>query len=114
MFGQNRQGLYTKIELRGLLRGDFKSQQEGFEVMRRNGIINADRWLELADMEPMPKGKGGDKYLVQGQMVTLEQVGKVPSTQAAQQSQPAEPDDEADPDSRGKLEEMAEEDADAA
>ena len=78
LFGQNRQGLYTKIELRGLLRGDFKTQQEGFEVMRRNGALNADEWRELVDMPPMPAGVGGDKYVMQSQNTTLEQLGKEP------------------------------------
>ena len=80
LFGQNRQGMVTKIELRGLLRGDFKSQQEGLEVLRRNGIINADEWRDLTDMGPMPDGAGGDKYIVQGQMIPLERVGGLASS----------------------------------
>lgn len=78
LFGQNRAGLYTKIELRGLLRGDFKSQQEGLEIMRRNGLINGDEWRELVDMAPMITGAGGDKYIVQSQYTTLERIGEEP------------------------------------
>ena len=95
LFGRNRQGLFTKIELRGLLRGDFKTQQDGFEVMRRNGIINADEWRELTDMGPMPNDAGGDKYIVQGQMIPLEDVGEVASSMPNQPTSPApaEPED---------------------
>ncbi len=109
LFGQNRQGLYTKIELRGLLRGDFKSQQEGLEVMRRNGIINADQWLELCDMAPMAAGAGGDKHLVQSQYTTLDKVGEDPVPPAGHNGIP--PLDETD--AQNDIEQMAQEAADA-
>jgi HK97 family phage portal protein len=107
LFGQNRQGLYTKIELRGLLRGDFKSQQEGFEVMRRNGIVNGDEWRELSDMSPMPAGAGGDKYIVQSQYVPLDRVGE----KLEPASQPVPPSESA---AQDEVDLMAEEEADAA
>lgn len=76
LFGQNRMGLYTKLDLRGLLRGDFKSQMEGFEVMRRNGALNADEWRDLVDMNRMPAGSGGDKYVMQAHNTTLDKIGE--------------------------------------
>lgn len=94
LFGQNRQGLFTKIELRGLLRADFKSQNEGLEIMRRNAIINAEQWRELVDMGEMKAGVGGDKYTMQSQYTTLEMIGEVPD---APTSAPATPDPLADP-----------------
>ncbi len=112
LFGQNRMGLYTKIELRGLLRGDFKSQQEGFEVMRRNGVINAEEWRALVDMTPMPADVGGDKYVMQSQNTTLEQLGKEPPPPASPASAPAAPShDEAL--AQSEIDRMAEEAADA-
>ncbi|KAF0102226.1 MAG: Phage portal protein HK97 family [Rhodospirillaceae bacterium] len=108
LFGQNRQGLYTKIELRGLLRGDFKSQQEGLEVMRRNGIINADQWLELVDMPPMPADAGGDKRIVQSQYITLDKVGEDPPAPPP----PRTAEDEAA--AQAEIDKMAEEDVDVA
>jgi hypothetical protein len=105
-------GLYTKIELRGLLRGDFKSQQEGFEVMRRNGVINAEEWRALVDMTPMPADVGGDKYVMQSQNTTLEQLGKEPPPPASPASAPAAPShDEAL--AQSEIDRMAEEAADA-
>lgn len=85
LFGQNRQGFYTKINLRGLLRGDFKSQQEGLEIMRHNGVINADDWRDLIDMNAMPEGAGGEKYTMQSQYTTLEQIGVVKDPVSAAQ-----------------------------
>jgi HK97 family phage portal protein len=81
LFGQNRMGFYVKFDLKGLLRGDFKSRQEGLQVMRRNGVINALEWRELEDMGPMP-ATGGEKYIVEGNMTTLQKVGEEVATEA--------------------------------
>lgn len=76
LFGQNRMGYYTKMDLKGLLRGDFKSRQEGLQIQRRNGVINANEWRRLEDMDEI--GPDGDKYIVEGNMTTLEAVGQQP------------------------------------
>lgn len=76
LFGENRRGYYTKMNLRGLLRGDFKSQQEGLEVLRRNGALSADEWRALLDMNAMPAGAGGDKYVMQAHNTTLDRIGE--------------------------------------
>jgi HK97 family phage portal protein len=77
LFGpQNRLGFYTKMNLRGILRGDFKSQQEGLEVMRRNAIISANEWRDLVDMNEMPAASGGDKYVMQAHNTTLDRIGE--------------------------------------
>lgn len=78
LFGANRQGFFTKLDLKGLLRGDYKSRQEGLQIMRRNGVINADQWALLEDMNPPGPANGGDKYIVEGNMTTLEAVGEQP------------------------------------
>jgi HK97 family phage portal protein len=78
LFGQNRGGFFVKLDLKGLLRGAFKDRQEGLQVMRRNGAINADEWRELEDMGPMKGTKGGAKYIVEANMTTLDKVGEEP------------------------------------
>lgn len=75
-FGQNRAGLFTKMDLKGLLRGDFKSRQEGLQIMRRNGVINANDWARLEDMDEI--GAGGDLYIVEGNMTTLDRLAEPP------------------------------------
>lgn len=77
LFGQNRAGFFVKLDLKGLLRGAFKERQEGLQVMRRNGAINADEWRELEDMGPMA-GEGGETYIVEGNMTKLALVGEHP------------------------------------
>jgi HK97 family phage portal protein len=90
LFGDaNRQNLYTKMNLRGLLRGDFKSQNEGLEVARRNGVVNADEWRDLIGMNKMPGGVGGEKFIMQSNNTTLEKIGEEPPAPAA--PQPAAP-----------------------
>lgn len=79
LFGQNRRGFYTKMNLRALLRGDFKSQQEGLEIARRNGVLNGDEWREFLDMNALPDGAGGDKYVMQSQYTTVERIGEEPA-----------------------------------
>ncbi|MGD9739915.1 MAG: phage portal protein, partial [Bauldia sp.] len=97
LFGQNRRGLYTKMNLLGLLRGDFKSQADGFKVYREMGVVNADEIRERLDMNKMEPGLGGEKYTMNGSYMTLEQIGEEPAAPAALPAPtPApEPDDDA-------------------
>ena len=76
LFG-NRPTFYTKINLRGLLRGDFKSQMEALQIMRNAAAVTADEMREFVDMNKMPDGLGGDKFVIQGQYMELKQVGEV-------------------------------------
>lgn len=76
LFGNNRAGYYTKMNLRGILRGDFKSQQEGLQVMRNAGVLSANEWRDLVDMNEMPAGAGGDKYIIQSNNTTLDKLGE--------------------------------------
>lgn len=71
--------LFTEAERRthfaeflvdGLLRGDIKSRSEALAVQRQNGIINADEWRELENMNPQPDGQG-EIYLVNGNMISV-------------------------------------------
>lgn len=93
-FGQNRQGFFTKMDLKGLLRGDFKSRQEGLQIMRRNGVVNANDWRRLEDMDEI--GTDGDKYVIEANMTTLERVGEVPAAAPKQQAPAADQQDPAE------------------
>lgn len=80
LFGrQNRQRFFTQINLRGLLKADFKSQNEALDVMRRGGAINADEWRDFVGMNPMPPGTGGDLYVMQSQNVPLTDLSEDPA-----------------------------------
>lgn len=97
LFGQNRNNLFLKLELKGLLRGAFKERQEGLQIQRRNGVISAAEWREVEDYGPMD-AKGADKYIVEENMTTLEKVGEDPVMEMADpvvEPEPAvEPEDD--------------------
>jgi HK97 family phage portal protein len=58
---------YVKFNVAGMLRGDFKTRQEGLQLQRRNGIISADEWRALEDLNPRDD-EGGDKYIIEKNM----------------------------------------------
>jgi phage portal protein BeeE len=76
LFGQNRQGLYTKMNMRALLRGDNAARMAFYKGMWEVGAYTPNRILELEDENTI--GKDGDKHLVQLNLTTLEQAGAQP------------------------------------
>jgi len=67
---------FFKHNMEGLLRGDAKSRSEALQIQRRNGVINADDWNEIEDRNPLP-GDQGKKYIVEKNMVDINDLGKV-------------------------------------
>ncbi|MEB4781417.1 phage portal protein [Paenibacillus jamilae] len=65
---ERAQGYYVRCNVKGLLRGDYISRQQGLQIQRQNGVINADTWRELEDMNPTGE-ESGKKYLVNGNMI---------------------------------------------
>lgn len=66
---------FVKFNVNGLLRGDYQSRMSGYAVGRQNGWLSADDIRELEDMNKLPVGRGGDKYLVNGNMVDISHAG---------------------------------------
>lgn len=64
---EQRAGYVLRFNLSAMMRGDYKSRQEGLQIQRRNGVINADEWRELEDMPPRDD-RGGPQYLVEANM----------------------------------------------
>lgn len=62
-----REGWKVKFYFTAMMRGDYKSRQEGLQIQRRNGVINADEWRELEDMNPRGDA-GGPQYIVEANM----------------------------------------------
>jgi HK97 family phage portal protein len=52
---------FAEFNVDGLLRGDYKSRQEGLAVMRQNGIINGNQWRELENLNPI-EDQTGEEY----------------------------------------------------
>ncbi len=51
-------GYYIKLNVNGLLRGDFKTRMEGYRIAREGGWKCADEIRALEDESPIPDGKG--------------------------------------------------------
>jgi len=66
---------FVKFNVDGLLRGDFQSRMTGYSIARQNGWMSADDIRELENMNKLPKGMGGGRYLCNGNMVDLEMAG---------------------------------------
>jgi HK97 family phage portal protein len=56
----------------GLLRGDAKSRNEALQIQRQNGIINANEWRSIENMNPQD-GDQGNAYLVNSAMIGVDQ-----------------------------------------
>lgn len=92
LFGQNRQQLYTKIDMRGLMRGDATARSNYYKSMREMGAYSVNRILELEDENTI--GPDGDVHTMNGTYRTLEQIieGQPAPGGAATAADPAETD----------------------
>ncbi len=99
LFGaQNRQGFWTEMDLKDLLKGDQKATMEYRRGMVMIGALSPN---EIREEDGRNKIKHGDLYVMQGQMVTLEQIedGKQSALPTSMPDPNAEPpaDPAADP-----------------
>jgi HK97 family phage portal protein len=74
---EEQRDLYAKFNLSVQMRGDFKGRQEGLQIMRRNGVINADEWRDMEDWNPRDDD-GGVQYIVEGNMAVQDGRDLVP------------------------------------
>lgn len=72
---QEKKDYFIKLNVDGLLRGDYQSRMNGYSVARQNGWMSANDIRELEDMNPIPAEDGGDLYLVNGSMTKLSEAG---------------------------------------
>jgi HK97 family phage portal protein len=56
----------------GLLRGDAESRNKALQIQRQNGIINANEWRAIENMNPQ-EGEQGKAYLVNSAMIGINQ-----------------------------------------
>jgi len=70
-----KSALYIKLNVDGLLRGDYSKRMTGYATARQNGWMSANDIRELENMNRIPAGEGGDLYLVNGNMTKLADAG---------------------------------------
>ena len=61
---------YAKFNVDGLMRGDFATRMNGYAIARQNGWLSANEIRALEDMNRIPADKGGDLYLLNGNMIS--------------------------------------------
>jgi HK97 family phage portal protein len=72
LLNSNERRLYfAEFSLEALMRGDYKSRQEGLHIQRQDGVINANEWRALENMNPI-EGEVGTAYLVNGNMISVD------------------------------------------
>lgn len=64
---EKAKGYTIRCNLSALRRGDYKARQEGLQIQRRNGVISANEWRALEDMNAR-EDAGGDQYIVEANM----------------------------------------------
>lgn len=62
---------FIKLNVDGLLRGDYQSRMNGYAVGRQNGWLSANDIREMENLNPIPDEEGGNLYLINGAMTKL-------------------------------------------
>lgn len=81
---------FIKLNVDGLLRGDYQSRMNGYAVGRQNGWFSANDIREMENMNPIPDEEGGNLYLINGAMAKLADAGAFAKTDTGQQNAPAQ------------------------
>ncbi len=77
---RNQGSIITKLNLKGLMRGDAKTRAEYYQMMRNLGAFTINDILGLEDMNPI--GPDGDVRVMQSQYVPIEMLGQQPTQPA--------------------------------
>jgi len=72
---KEKQEFFIRLNVDGLLRGDYQSRMNGYSVARQNGWLSANDIREMEDMNPIPDEEGGNLYLINGNMTKLKDAG---------------------------------------
>lgn len=80
LFSDRDFSLRTKLNVRGLLRGDDQSRATYYQIMRGIGVYSVNDILRLEDMDPI--GEEGDIRIVQAGQMSLESLLNPPAAAA--------------------------------
>jgi phage portal protein BeeE len=65
-----------RFNLDGLLRGDYETRMKGYAVGIQNGFMSPNDCRRLENFNLIPAERGGDRYMVNGNMIDISDVGK--------------------------------------
>ena len=81
LFSDQEKGrFYVVFNMDGLMRGDYKSRMEGYAIARQNGWLSANDIRELENLNPISEAEGGNAYLVNGNMISIDTARKQNTT----------------------------------
>ena len=72
---EEKKEFFIKLNVDGLLRGDYQSRMNGYAIGRQNGWMSANDIRELENLDRIPEEEGGDLYLINGNMTKLKDAG---------------------------------------
>ena len=72
---QEKKEYFIKFNVDGLLRGDYESRMNGYSIGIQNGFMSPNDVRKLENLDLIPDELGGNNYMVNGNMVKLEQAG---------------------------------------
>ena len=72
---QEKKEYFIKLNVDGLLRGDYQSRMTGYSIGRQNGWLSGNDIREMEDMNLIPEEEGGNLYLINGNMTKLKDAG---------------------------------------
>lgn len=77
---EERKTLFVKFNVDALLRGDYLSRMQGYATARQNGWMSANDIREKEDEDLIPAEEGGDAYLANGNLRSLQNLMNAPAT----------------------------------
>ena len=81
---------FIKLNVDGLLRGDYQSRMNGYAVGRQNGWLSANDIREMENLNPIPDEEGGNLYLINGAMTKLADAGAFAETSEQEEAEEQE------------------------
>ena len=82
---------FIKLNVDGLLRGDYQSRMQGYSIGRQNGWYSTNDIREMEDLNPLSDEEGGNLYLINGNMCKLADAGIFAGGQTAPEPTPEGP-----------------------
>lgn len=73
---QEKKQYFVKLNVDGLLRGDYQSRMNGYAVGVQNGFMSPNDVRRLENMDLIPDELGGNRYLCNGNMIDLAHAGE--------------------------------------
>lgn len=84
---------FIKLNVDGLLRGDYQSRMNGYATGRQNGWFSTNDIREMENLNPIPAEEGGDLYLINGSMTKLKDAGAFASEPVPEETKLEEAED---------------------